>query len=412
MRAVVSDVGESVVVSDAAPTHEQMDLVQTYLDDAGKARALTAPSTTALVGMVEDRVKYWVIECHRGAWTPDVERLRRAIKDDWIRVAEALSDARALGFDDQRFAMTTAAVPGGEPDVLLGFREDASPPPAVRAAISALCDAHAWLSIAASSSRTHPAGTVEIRLLMDDPIARALAPGKATGGVDLFEWLHATSDANRAEAVRAEFRRIVEQRQDESVPDGKRVAAAAERIRIALVADNIAAIQTAITSATVETRAMVDEIDRKRFELRRDAVRNMLTVVLTVLGLSALLVRSPGLSPWLVWSAGIVVSLALVGSAIADERVLGSQITAALRLRTAIESREHLPSSDRDSLVAALAEASKKRAVTNLGWSVWAATAAAIIFVIVAAVTVGYPREVGGIANDGANPGTTSVRDR
>lgn len=383
IRGVVSDAGESIRLTDAAPTSEEVELAQRYLDDAGTARAVSCDTSHGLLELIEGRIQQWTVSFQRGAWAPDVTSLRQAMGSGWMRVANMICAEQSVGVGDSRHDVRVAQTGSGTP-VLLGL-SDSSAPPGVRTAIGQLASAHAWVWI--GEVATDASSRVMVRLLPEDPIRRVVSPVTARGGSELFDWLHATEDANRSEAVRAEFRRIIDRETDTELPDGIRIVQVAERTRIALAADNIAAIEAAISAATRETRDTVEVIARRRFELRRDGVRNMLAVLLAVIGLAALLVRSPGLPPELIWTTAVVVSLVLVASGVADERVLQAEIKEAERLREALEDREHLPQSDRDRLEARLQTVTRRRHRPELGFAVWGSIAATVTVVLVAAAT-------------------------
>lgn len=338
------------------PDAHDRAVVQELSDHATDvAAAATAGSGLELVGLVTNWVEAAVVTYQRAGWARTFEGLQGSVSEDWPAVAASLEtlDRVTVGnvslrleyHDESRGVPIAVPVDSGP--------EDSDEEALVRL-LTQVADAAAWTNVAPDIERTPT--QVYVSLHREQPPAVPVTLETAVGGLDLYRWLTATADANRAEALRHVLQ-TASLTATETLPDARAVRELSEQQRIALSRDNAAAVQRAISESHEEATRALQESAEGIAEVIGGSIRGVNGAIVAVLGIIALAGRTATTLPW--WLIWLVAGVAVVGLGVvssSEVRRLSDQELRISRARRRIEDNPLTPEGEKARALVTLDE--------------------------------------------------------
>lgn len=312
-----------------------------------QSEILSATSSVEVLRLLRNEIVDVEVEYVRHRWARTTTGLRTSLADDWVGVADDLR-AGPITVGDFTLMLRGNAerrTPTALPAVIV---DDPRPEPADASeawdALTAICDAAAWTNLADRVSRGD-----EIRVALhadQDPVVPVTLEA-SRGGAELFDWLTASKDSNRNEALRYVLRFVTASAPDR-LPDATTVQKLAERQRIALSRDRAAEVQRAIADSHRDTMTSLTNASRELADVIDESNKATSATVVGVLGIIALVAKSPDALPaWLIVSATIAALLGVVAVLVSRHQRISDQETSLKRLLARIHDDPLLPDEDR-----------------------------------------------------------------
>ncbi|WP_108667984.1 hypothetical protein [Euzebya rosea] len=273
-------------IDDGEPDADDLDAVLALLSVASdRTEAESSASRRELVGVVSDRVVEIEVAVRRRGWA----RTRDALIDAVVsRPAQVLEDVKAVG-----------SVACGSESVAVADvrRHDGDPQGWLWELAGMIDDAAGWQDV--SAARRRDGDVVLLALRRDaDPSIRLGIDAAVSGGRRLADWVIATDDPNRLEALRFVLTQVtVGSPGSMSLPAADGVRELAERYRIALAQENAAAVAAAAAASHETALAALTDARRAVDAEVSSALKGAGAVIGAVVAAASLIVRNTTVFP-------------------------------------------------------------------------------------------------------------------
>lgn len=367
--AVFGEYEEHLVLTEGVLSQEQLDAVADLAISADDKIAVAATDDGwQVVARMAHQLSYIRVRHSRRNWCRSVERFEELVADDWLSVADNLSEDPIL-VGSCELLLELAA--NSEPKILIpSVPDDPSDEETIRVAtqLSQLADLAAWRNIAVSEVRQQ--GHLLLALCQDQPPEVSVSLEDVVGGLELWRWLTSDEDANRNEALRYVLR--FQTSISRQLPRARDVKTLAERHRMALARENAAEVYRAIEESERRTVDALLDAKRRLSQYVEETTKVFQGTVVAATGLAVLIVRTEGTVPdWLLWLVAVaaVTGLTLLGwSRCTSAGELAGDVTA---LGNSLAANPLLPDEEgqqlKDEISGSDTEARKKRVQMIVG---------------------------------------------
>lgn len=379
--------GETIRLAHKSPSPDEVQHIRSLFSVASERDSVDDVSTTTeLVTVASEFVESGTVVFRRRGWCRTLSAFEEAIEADWAGFNDSLEERLTLDVEGVRLQIRQLDPGGGElvfvPDVDLKH-VDGEVRRRVYGLMLNVANAAAWTSIAASYSRDDL--SVQVFLTTESSSGIPIDLDQCDGSLELLEWLNATEDANRPEALRHALRLAVVAGRN-SLPDAQAVRQIAEQWRLALSAENAAAVQRAVASAHQEAQKVLRESTDGFADISDRTIKAGNSSILAAIGLVAFSVRNAdGLPPAIVIAVALAAGVGLVASACSSISRLGDYERQLENAKARIANEKLTPRENREILIKRIEDYGVRRRAKRVQAVVVTATIAAIIIISVSA---------------------------
>ena len=346
--AVFGEYEDHLTLTEDTLSREQLNAISDLAISAEDQVAVAAMDDGwQVVARMAHHLRFIRVRHSRRNWCHSIERFEELVANDWLDVADNLSEDPIL-VGGCKLLLDLAA--NSEPGILVpSVPEDPSDEDAIRLAMQLLqlADLAAWRNIALAEVRHD--GQLLLALCQDQPPEVRVNLEDVVGGLDLWRWLTSDEDANRNEALRYVLR--FQTSISRQLPRARDVKTLAERHRMALARENAAEVYRAIEESERRTADALLDAKRRLSQYVEETTKVFQGTVVAATGLAVLIVRTEGTVPdWLLWMVAMaaVSGLALLGWSRCSS--VGELVRDVISLGNSLAANPLLPSEESQQL--------------------------------------------------------------